>query len=199
VHKFEKTLSLVGLSALVALPAFANPWDHSAAPPPTTMRPEMQMRTNVDGRGDLHEAPTGRAEMPSASRPQAERMTHAQPQLPIRNDVAMRAHPGDQGEDAAPAGPLARKDEVAPAQKPNIDLMGRKEAGPPVQLKTQVMLKLQGEESPESDAAKGSLGQGGASKQRPISAQEQKMLQKKLGMRLPGPAIGSDDPDDKTM
>jgi hypothetical protein len=81
--------------------------------------------------------------------------------------------------------------------------MGRPDAPPPVQIKTQVMLKLQGDESPEGGKVsaqlptEGAKGAGGHKALKPHSRQELESFSKHTGLKLPFDPEGSDNADDK--
>ena len=208
---FKQALSVAGTSLLLAAPAFANPWDHSAAPPPNTMRPDFQVRASSDGRGDLHETPVAvHVDRPSqsAARPAGPAMgqREAPAPVPLKGEMVARMEArglstSDMEKDGkAQAADLA-KQTSAPARGAH-DLMGRQQAPPPVPLKAQVALKMQGEMS--VDAAKsnpaaslaGKNDKNGRTKQH--TREELKNFTKHTGLSFPFNPEGSDDSDDKS-
>jgi hypothetical protein len=187
----EKAVSLAGM-LLLATPALANPWDHS-------MRPEVQMRAAQDGRADLHESPVAsRPEPQAAVRPAPEVMTHRDATLPIKNEISLRARPGDEGDNASNAQAPVTK---TPLSQGANDRMGRAEPSIPMPMKTEILLRVQGEAGPDSAVTHGSSAPGAkADKQgnRPLSRAQMKEFIKRTGVNLPLPAEGSDDVEDKT-
>ncbi|HEX9102106.1 MAG TPA: hypothetical protein VF997_07880, partial [Polyangia bacterium] len=124
--------------------AWARPdGNNDRPPPPGMMRQEVQMRLPVDGRGDtmgpMRESrpePWQHAERPAQDRAP----TGVQRDLPLKSDVAQKAHPGDQREVAQkPQGLDAR----AQPQKPADDRMGRPVGKPALPIKTEIMMKQQ--------------------------------------------------------
>jgi hypothetical protein len=189
----DRVLTVVGLSLALALPAAAQP---PFEPPPQVMRPDFQIRSSTDGRADLHETPVARPELPApAQRAAPEIMAHKDVQLPIRNDVALRARPGDDGENASQAQlPQAQATTPAPARD---DRMGRAEPAPKLPLKTQIALRIEGEEGADAaPAPRGQLGAQDKSTQR-MSPAQQKAFAKHTGINLPFNGEGSDDASDK--
>ncbi len=197
--------SLVALSLLGGLTATA--WarpdgNNDRPPPPSMMRPEVQMRMPVDGRGDtvapMRESrpePWQRAERPSAERAQtsAPRMD-----LPLKSDVAQKAHPGDQRDMAPkPQGLDAR----AQNQKPVDDRMGRPAEKPALPIKTEVMMKQQhgdNRDGASTTPAAASAGkQGSAQTRAAMTPHDRQMLCKMAGVCLPQ-SHASDDVEDKT-
>ena len=132
-------LSLVaGLTA----PAWARPdGNNDRPPPPSMMRQEVQMRMPVDGRGDTpsmmrqsRPEPWQRAERPQAERPSTQRMD-----LPLKSDIAQKAHPGD-ARDVTPK-PQALDARVQD-QKPAGDRMGRPVEKPALPIKTSLLFSM---------------------------------------------------------
>jgi hypothetical protein len=185
-------VSLAGMM-MFAAPALANPWDHS-------MRPEIQMRGAPDGRADLHEAPVAaRPEPQAAVRPAPEVMAHHESTMPIKNEISLRARPGDEGENASNAqAPVTRTQ----LNRGASDRMGRSEPSLPMPIKTQILLRAQGEAGPDSAVTKGASAPGAKADKagnKPHSREQLKELMKKTGVAVPLPAEGSDDVEDKTQ
>ena len=184
-------LSFAGM-LLFAAPVLANPWDHS-------MRPEFQMRGTPDGRADLHEAPVAaRAEPPAAARPAPEATAHRDAAIPIKNEISLRARPGDEGENASTQQAPVTK---TPLNRGADDRMGRAEKTLPVPMKTQILLRATGEAGPDSAVSKGASAPGAKTDKqvnKPISREQMKQLIKRTGVNVPLPAEGSDDVEDKT-
>ncbi len=188
--------SLVALSLLGGLcaPAWARP-DNDRPPPPSMMRNEVQMRMPVDGRGetqmmmrDARPEPWQRAERPQAERPP----TSARTELPLKADVAMKAHPGDARE-------MTPKPQALDARtvdaKPAGDRMGRPEAKPALPIKTDVAMKMQGGDSREPTAAKSQGTTKDASGHRAMTAHDKQMLCRMAGVCFPAQK-DSDDTED---
>lgn len=195
--KLDTFLAAGSLSLALSLPVLAQP-PHDQ-PPPQVMRPDIQMHSQTDGRGDMHEAPVRQFEAPPAAvKPAPESLSHRDPQLPVKSEISMKARPGDDTENAASGSALKANPQSKPAV--NDDRMGRREAPPPVQIKTQVLLKLQGDESPEASTSAAKLPDGktgDAKKPAPHSRQELKDFQKHTGLSFPFDPEGSDSVDDK--
>ena len=120
--------------------------------------------------------------------------------LPLKSDVAQKAHPGDAREMAPkPQGLDAR----AQSQKPASDRMGRAESKPALPIKTEILMKQ--EHGDNRDAATATAA-GSAAKQSSASAHKQTatmtahdrdMLCRMSGVCLPQAHAG-DDVEDKT-
>jgi hypothetical protein len=208
--------SLIALSLVGAVcgPAWARP-DHDQVPPGAFNR-DVQMRMPVDGRGDsashqMREArpePWQRAERPSAPSTMDRAPTGAtRADLPLKSEIAQKAHPGDHREiNARPQALDARAQTVTPAN----DRMGRPEAKPALPIKIDVAMKAQHgdqlEPSSNGKAAKPadqSTAKAVASSQKSdkgvhesMSPDQKKMLCALAGVCLPQ-SIGSDDVEDK--
>lgn len=203
--------SLVALSLVGAVcgPAWARP-DHDHVPP-GAFRSDVQMRMPVDGRGDsasqqLRDArpePWQRAERPVDRAPSG--ATRAE--LPLKSEIAQKAHPGDQREVTKTPPALEARAQNA---KPADDRMGRPEQKPQLPIKIDVAMKMQHGDQLESTAnpsvAK-PVGQSSATAQprsqsgkpepEAITAQQRQMLCHLAGVCLPA-AHASDDVGDKT-
>ena len=207
--------SLVALSLVGAVcgPAWARP-DHDRAAtservPPGAFRSEVQMRMPVDGRGDTATQPRESKPEPwmRAERPQGtvDRAPTSAPRadLPLKAEIAQKAHPGDHRDgNAAPQALDAR----AEAAKPADDRMGRPAEKPALPLKVDVVMKAQhGDQieptaQPGSGAAK-SADQRAAPKGKPqhdaMTREQRQMLCQLAGVCFSAGA-GSDDVEDKT-
>jgi hypothetical protein len=192
------TLFTAASALALSLPAWANP---PRDPPPQVMRPDIQLHNSTDGRGDMHEAAARNMEPPAAVKPAPESLSHRDMQLPIKSEVAMKARPGDDKDNATGQQVVKANPQSQPAARD--DRMGRPDAPPPVQIKTQVMLKLQGDESPEGGKVSTQLptgaakGTGEQKALKPHSRQELESFSKHTGLKLPFDPEGSDDADDK--
>jgi hypothetical protein len=195
----EKVFTLTLLACGLALPAAAQPpFDRGAAPPPQTMRPDFQLRSNTDGRGDLHESAMARPELPAAARPAPERLTHKESPLPLRNDVALRARPGDEGDNASTSQPSAPQTSQS-SQPARDDRMGRAQPAPKIPLKTQISLRIEGEEGPDAVAPQSGQPGARADKAAPRQSKDQlKAFARHTGISLPFNNEATDDVEDKT-
>lgn len=203
-----RTLIAFSLVGTLATTAWARP-DHEHAPP-GAFRSEVQMRMPVDGRADTAAAaresrpdPWQRAEKPAERGPSS-----AQAQLPLKSDIAQKAHPGDQREVSARPQAL---DARAQAQRPSGDLMGRSAAAPTLPIKTEVMMKAQHGDNREpsssssSSAAKPADASGtrarnpqqSAPPRLNMTAHDREMICRQAGVCLPQ-SVASDDTEDKT-
>ena len=196
--------SLIALSLVggLAAPALARPdSSNDRPPPPSMMRQEVQMRMPVDGRGDTmapvresRPEPWQRAERPAQDRAPtgAQRMD-----LPLKSNVAQKAHPGDSREMAPkPQGLDARVQN----QKPADDRMGRPEQKPALPIKTEVMMKQQHGDNRDSSTvpAASSAGRSSArSSTAKMTPHDRDMLCRMSGVCLPQ-AHATDDVEDKT-
>lgn len=196
--------SLIALSLVcgVTAPAWARPdGNNDRPPPPSMMRQEVQMRMPVDGRGDtasmMRDArpePWQRAERPQ----QAERPTTQRMDLPLKSDVAQKAHPGD-ARDMQPK-PQAL-DARMQNQKPTDDRMGRPEQKPTLPIKIEVSMKQHGGEVAQEAAAGGSAAKSSSSKTAQgatkMTPHDRDMLCRTAGLCLPQ-LHATDDSEDKT-
>jgi hypothetical protein len=188
-------LSLVGA---VCAPAWARP-DHDHIPP-GALRGDVQMRMPVDGRGDTaspmmrqdRPEPWQRAEKP-VDRPPT---TAARADLPLKPEVAQKAHPGDQREVAARPQAL---DARAQATQPGTtsDRFGRPEARPQLPIKIDVAMKAQQGDRLEPAAAAPAAKSSDKSAHQSITREQRELLCKATGVCLPM-ATASDDVEDKT-
>jgi hypothetical protein len=206
--------SLIALSLVGAVcgPAWARP-DRDQVPPGAFNR-DVQMRMPVDGRGDsashqMREARPGgdpwqRAERPSASANDRAPTGATRADLPLKSEIAQKAHPGDHREmNARPQALDARAQNAKPAD----DRMGRPEAKPALPIKIDVAMKAQHgdqlEPSSSGKAAKPADQSATASSQKSnkgvhesMTADQRKMLCALAGVCLPM-SVGSDDVEDK--
>ncbi len=192
--------SLIALSLVCGMtaPAWARPdGNNDRPPPPSMMRSEVQMRMPVDGRGDT--ASMARESRPDpwqhADKPQADRApTNAQKvDLPLKSDVAQKAHPGDARDvQPKPQGLDARMQ----AQKPADDRLGRPEQKPALPIKIEVAMKQQGGEIGEGGAS-GSAAKKSASGGSKMTPHDRDMLCRTAGVCMPA-SHATDDTEDKT-
>ena len=203
--------SLVALSLVGAVcgPAWARPDHDRATPdrvPPGALRSEVQMRLPVDGRGDTAAQPAPArsqdAAWQRAERPQPDRAPTSAPRaaLPLKADIAQKAHPGDHRDvNAAPPALDARAQNAKPAD----DRMGRPDAKPALPLKVDVVMKAQhGDQIEPTDAVKAARpseqkADKGKGQHDVLTAADRQMLCRLAGVCLPASA-GSDDVEDKT-
>jgi hypothetical protein len=196
--------SLVALSLVcgMAAPALARPdGNNDRPPPPSVMRSDVQMRMPVDGRGDtMSQVRDARPEpWQHAERPQVDRApTTPRMDLPLKSEVAQKAHPGDARDmQPKPQGLDAR----AQNQKPATDRMGRAEQKPALPIKTEILMKQ--EHGDNRDAATAPAAGSAAkqsSAQKPaatMTAHDRDMLCRMSGVCLPQAHAG-DDVEDKT-
>jgi hypothetical protein len=149
-----------------------------------------------------------RAERPDpwmrAEKPQAERPQTSAPRMdvPLKSDVAQKAHPGDSREMAPkPAGLDARMQNG----KPVGDRMGRAEPKPALPIKTDVMMKQQhgdnfdgASTAPAAAASSASKSSSASAPNRQMmTAHDKEMLCRMAGVCLPQSRAG-DDVEDKT-
>ena len=202
-----RSLIAFGLVCGMTAPAWARPDGNDRPPPPSMMRSEIQMRMPIDGRGDtaamMRDArpePWQRPERPQAERPpaSAQRMN-----LPLKSDVAQKAHPGDSREmQPKPQALDARMQSQKPAPQQS-DRMGRPEQKPQLPIKIEVAMKQQGGEIGESSAkgstAKKSASSGaqGTKPAQTMSPHDREMLCRTAGVCLPA-SHATDDTEDKT-
>ncbi|HEY2746581.1 MAG TPA: hypothetical protein VGL86_18240 [Polyangia bacterium] len=193
-----RSLIAFGLVCGMTAPVWARPdGNNDRPPPPSMMRSEVQMRMPIDGRGDT--ASMMRESRPDpwqrAEKPQAERApTSAQrADLPLKSDVAQKAHPGD-SRDVQPK-PQAL-DARMQNQKPADDRMGRPEQKPALPIKIEVAMKQQGGEIGEGGAS-GSAAKKSASGAVKMTAHDRDMLCRTAGVCLPA-SHATDDTEDKT-
>jgi hypothetical protein len=190
--------SLFALSLVCGMtaPALARPDGNDRPPPPSMMRSEVQMRMPVDGRGDT--ASMARDARPDpwqrAEKPQVDRApTSARAELPLKSDVAQKAHPGDARDmQPKPQGLDARMQN----QKPADDRYGRPEQKPALPIKIEVAMKQQGGEIGEGNAS-GSAAKKSASGGAKMTPHDRDMLCRTAGVCLPA-SHATDDTEDKT-
>jgi hypothetical protein len=201
-----RTLIALSLIGGLTAPAWARPDGNDRPPPPSMMRSDVQMRMPVDGRGDTM-APMRESRpeawqraTPQEARPTQDRApTGAQRMdLPLKSDVAQKAHPGDSRDMAPkPQGLDAR----AQNQKPANDRMGRAEQKAALPIKTEILMKQ--EHGDNRDAATAPAAGSAAkqsSAQKPaatMTAHDRDMLCRMSGVCLPQAHAG-DDVEDKT-
>ena len=210
-----RSLVALGLVCGMTAPAWARPdGNNDRPPPPGMMRSDVQMRMPVDGRGDtMSQIRDARPEpWQRAERPQVDRApTTPRMELPIRSDIAQKAHPGDARDmQPKPQGLDARVQN----QKPANDRFGRPEAKPALPIRSDVMLKLEreGAEASSNGSLAKPVGQtakdpaaatGSASKSQAQARDQQltphakEMLCRTAGVCLPQ-AHATDDSEDKT-
>ena len=191
--------SLVALSLVGGLTATA--WarpdgNNDRPPPPSMMRPEVQMRMPIDGRGDTMGAMREARPEPWAARPQAERPTTGtqRPDLPLKTEVLQKAHPGDQ-RDMAPK-PQAL-DARAQNGKPAGDRMGRPAEKPALPIKTEILMKQQHGDNRDASPAAASSAAKQTKPSAAMTSHDREMLCRMAGVCLPQ-AHATDDVEDKT-
>ncbi|HXU72055.1 MAG TPA: hypothetical protein VN947_22135 [Polyangia bacterium] len=199
-----RSLIALGLVCGMTAPAWARPdGNNDRPPPPSMMRQEVQMRMPVDGRGDtasmMREARPEPWQRPSQeARPQqAERPTQQRMNLPLKSDVAQKAHPGD-ARDMQPK-PQAL-DARMQNQKPADDRMGRPEQKPTLPIKIEVSMKQHGGEVAQEAASGGSTAQqkkASAPATAKMTPHDRDMLCRTAGVCLPQ-SHATDDSEDKT-
>lgn len=192
-----RSLIALGLVCGVTAPAWARPdGNNDRPPPPSMMRQEVQMRMPVDGRGDtasmMRDArpePWQRAERPQ----QAERPTTQRMDLPLKSDVAQKAHPGDTRDmQPKPQGLDARMQN----QKPAGDRLGRPEQKPALPIKIEVSMKQHGGEVAQEAASGGSTAKKTAQGAK-MNPHDREMLCRTAGVCL-RQSHATDDSEDKT-
>jgi hypothetical protein len=163
------------------------------------MRSDVQMRMPVDGRGDtMSQVRDARPEpWQHAERPQVDRApTTPRMDLPLKSEVAQKAHPGDARDmQPKPQGLDARVQN----QKPTGDRFGRPEAKPALPIRGDVMLKLEreGAEAASTGSAAKPAGQGARGAATKMTPQDKEMLCRMAGVCMPQ-GHASDDNEDKT-
>jgi len=196
-----RSLVALGLVCGMTAPAWARPdGNNDRPPPPGMMRSDVQMRMPVDGRGDtMSQIRDARPEpWQRAERPQVDRApTTPRMELPLRSDIAQKAHPGD-ARDMQPK-PQAL-DARMQNQKPADDRMGRPEQKPTLPIKIEVSMKQHGGEVAQEAASGGSTAQqkkASAPATAKMTPHDRDMLCRTAGVCLPQ-SHATDDSEDKT-